>query len=118
MPYVVIDILGSGATIQNVTAILFPAIFPANRGGIPAWLGSGAVCLVVLTYVFGGGMRSLSFANALHATVLILLGGVILFLVLDKLGGAAAYGNWSRAQAGAPGPRRRRTCRARANWSS
>ena len=48
------------------------------------------VCLTVLTYVFGGGMRSLSFANALHATVLILLGGVILFLVLDKLGGAAA----------------------------
>ncbi len=90
VPYVVLNILGSGAIIQNVTANAFPSAFPATAGGIPAWLGSGVVCLTVLTYVFGGGMRSLSFANALHATVLILLGGVILFLVLDKLGGAQA----------------------------
>jgi SSS family solute:Na+ symporter len=90
VPYVVINILGSGATIQSVTAGAFPSIFAATGGGIPAWLGSAMVCLTVLTYVFSGGMRSLSFANALHASVLILLGGVILFLVLDKLGGAAA----------------------------
>ena len=48
------------------------------------------VCITVLTYVFGGGMRSLSFANAVHASVLILLGGVILFLIVGKLGGADA----------------------------
>jgi solute:Na+ symporter, SSS family len=90
VPYVVLNILGSGAIIQNVTAKAFPSIFPATDGGVPAWLGSGMVCLTVLTYVFSGGMRSLSFANALHATVLILLGGVILFLVLDKLHGAEA----------------------------
>ena len=48
------------------------------------------VCVTVLTYVFGGGMRSLSFANGLHATVLLLLGGVILFLIVGKLGGADA----------------------------
>ncbi len=35
-------------------------------------------------------MRSLSFANGVHATVLILLGGVILFLIVGKLGGADA----------------------------
>ena len=86
----VINILGSGATIQSVTAGAFPSLFAATGGGVPAWLGSAMVCLTVLTYVFSGGMRSLSFANALHAGVLILLGGVILFLVLDKLGGAAA----------------------------
>ena len=48
------------------------------------------VCITVLIYVFGGGMRSLSFANGVHATVLILLGGVILFLIVGKLGGADA----------------------------
>jgi len=94
IPYVVINILGSGATIAGVTAGAFPKIFPTNdpvtNGGIPAWLGSGMVCLTVLTYVFRGGMRSLSFANALHAGVLIILGGVILFLVIGKLGGASA----------------------------
>ena len=46
------------------------------------------VCITVLAYVFGGGMRSLSFANGVHATVLILLGGVILFLIVGTLGGA------------------------------
>src|SRR5208283_1105922 len=90
VPYVVLNILGSGATIQSVTVGAFPSLFAATGGGIPAWLGSAMVCLTVLTYVFSGGMRSLSFANALHAGVLILLGGVILFLVLDKLGGATA----------------------------
>ena len=53
------------------------------------------VCLTVLTYVFGGGMRSLSFANGLHASVLILLGGVILFLIIGKLGGPRRPRRWS-----------------------
>jgi len=113
VPYVVLNILGSGATIQSVTVGAFPSLFAATGGGIPAWLGSAMVCLTVLTYVFSGGMRSLSFANALHASVLILLGGVILFLVLDKLGGAAAAsalvaqqkpGLLVRGGAGLPGP--------------
>ncbi len=94
VPYVVINILGSGNIIQTVTAGAFPTVFPTDRietsGGIPPWLGSAMVCVTVLTYVFGGGMRSLSFANGLHATVLLLLGGVILFLIVGKLGGADA----------------------------
>ncbi len=94
IPYVVINVLGSGSIIQTVTAGAFPAVFPTNipatNGGIPPWIGSAMVCVTVLIYVFGGGMRSLSFANGVHATVLILLGGVILFLIVGKLGGAAA----------------------------
>jgi SSS family solute:Na+ symporter len=92
--YVVINIVGSGAIIFSVTAGAFPSAFPTpdlhTTGGIPPWLGSGLVCLTVLIYVFSGGMRSLSFANALHASVLIALGGVIMFLVLGRLGGPAA----------------------------
>jgi SSS family solute:Na+ symporter len=92
--YVVINIVGSGATIFSVTAGAFPHAFPTvdphTSGGVPPWLGSGLVCLTVLIYVFSGGMRSLSFANALHASVLIALGGVIMFLVLGRLGGATA----------------------------
>ena len=56
---------------------------------MPKWLGSAVVCVVVLIYVFSGGMRSLSFANGIHATVLVALGGIILFLVVGKLGGLA-----------------------------
>ena len=99
IPYVMINILGSGTTIAAVTKGAFPSLFgptcqgllhTGNEGAIPQWLGSAAVCVVVLLYVFGGGMRSLSWANALHASVLIALGGVILFLVVGKLGGASA----------------------------
>ncbi len=92
VPYVVVNVLGSGNIIQTVTAGAFPTVFPtdtpATSGGIPPWLGSAMVCITVLAYVFGGGMRSLSFANGVHATVLILLGGVILFLIVGTLGGA------------------------------
>jgi solute:Na+ symporter, SSS family len=99
IPYVMLNILGSGTTIAAVTKGAFPDLFgptchglfkTANVGAIPQWLGSATVCVVVLLYVFGGGMRSLSWANALHASVLIALGGVILFLVVGQLGGAVA----------------------------
>ena len=90
IPYVMLNIIGSGGAIETVTAHAFPGFFAATHGGIPKWLGSGAVCVVVLIYVFSGGMRSLSFANGIHATVLVLLGGVIMFLVVGQLGGAAA----------------------------
>jgi SSS family solute:Na+ symporter len=90
VPYVLINILGSGATIEKVTAGTFPHWFAATAGGIPAWLGSAVVCLVVLIYVFGGGMRSLAFANGLHAMVLVILGLTTLFLVVGKLGGPVA----------------------------
>ena len=85
----IINILGAGHTIRGVTQARFP-LFSADPGGIPDWLGSGAVCAVVLIYVFGGGMRSLAFANGLHASILILLGGVTLLLVMGKLGGPVA----------------------------
>jgi len=90
IPYVIINILGSGATIQGVTQGAFPRFFTATQGGIPAWLGSGTVCLVVLIYVFGGGMRSLAFANGLHASILVILGAAALLLVMGKLGGPVA----------------------------
>ena len=90
IPYVVINILGSGATIRSVTAGALPTIFPDTGGGIPDWLGSAVVCIVVLVYVFAGGMRSLAFANGLHASVLIVLGGITLFMVMGKLGGPVA----------------------------
>ena len=69
VPYVVINILGSGNIIQTVTAGAFPTIFPAatdGRHSALARLGDGLHH--GSDYVFGGGMRSLSFANGVHAT--------------------------------------------------
>ena len=90
IPYLLIGVLASGATIEKVTVGAFPSIFAATRGGIPAWLGSGAVCTVVLIYVFGGGVRSTAWANALQTCVFMVLGAVTLVLIAHKLGGAEA----------------------------
>ncbi len=90
IPYLLIGVLASGATIEKVTVGAFPAAFPATRGGIPSWLGSGAICTVVLIYVFGGGVRSTAWANALQTCVFMILGAVTLFIIADKLGGAEA----------------------------
>ena len=89
VPYVMLNIIGAGGAIETVTKGAFPGLFSATHGGVPQWLGSATVCIVVLIYVFSGGMRSLFFANGIHATVLVALGGVILFLVVGQLGGAA-----------------------------
>ena len=87
-----INILGSGNIRSKPSPRhAFSDFFPADRTAASRnWLGSAIVCVTVLIYVFGGGMRSLSFANGLHARVLVALGGVILFLVVGKLGGATA----------------------------
>jgi SSS family solute:Na+ symporter len=90
IPYIVINILGSGATIRSITTGAFPSLFPHTAGGIPEWLGSAAVCGVVLIYVFGGGMRSTAFANVLQTLILLALGFFTLTLVTGALGGPVA----------------------------
>ncbi len=67
IPYILLGVMASGTVIQAMTAGAFPGIemfqsLNANgtptvmNGGIPQWLGSLVVCLVVLMYVFFGGI--------------------------------------------------------------
>ncbi len=96
VPYIVINILGAGATIRVITAGAFPTLFPGAApgdrlaGGIPEPIGAAAVCAVVLIYVFGGGMRSTAFANVVQTLILLALGVFALSLVVGKLGGPVA----------------------------
>lgn len=90
IPYLLIGILASGATVEKVTVGAFPEIFAATRGGVPSWLGSAVICGVVMIYVFGGGVRSTAWANALQTCVFMALGVVTFFIISDKLGGAQA----------------------------
>ncbi len=88
--YLLIGIIPSGAVIAGVTRGAFPEVFPATAGSVPAWLGSLVICLVVLTYVFFGGMRGTAWANAFQTMVFMLLGVITFFAIADKLGGAEA----------------------------
>lgn len=95
VPYLLIGVIGAGATIERVTEGAFPSMFPAHgtgpaavqAGAIPFWLGAGVVCCVVLVYVFFGGVRGTAWANTFQTLVFIILGLVCFFAVADRFGG-------------------------------
>lgn len=95
IPYLLIGVIGAGATIEKVTGGAFPSVFPSHgsgpgmapAGAIPYWLGAGAICVVVLIYVFLGGVRGTAWANALQTVVFLALGIVTFAVVADSLGG-------------------------------
>ncbi len=94
IPYLLIGILGGGKVMQVMTAGAFPELFPHEAaplaGGLPVWLGAATICGVVLIYVFGGGLRSTAWANALQTCVFMVLGVVTFFVVAHRLGGVTA----------------------------
>ncbi len=90
IPYLLIGIIGGGTTITAITGGAFPDVFPAAKGGIPMWLGAGVICIVVLVYVFFGGVRGTTWANAFQTGVFIVLGLITFTLIADKLGGMEA----------------------------
>ena len=66
------------------------AAFAAYDYGIPPWLGSLVISLVVLIYVFFGGMRGTAWANTFQTIVFMILGVVTFFVISTKLGGLQA----------------------------
>lgn len=100
LPYVLIGILGAGAVVRGVTVDMFPATFPgvpdpiSGRllfvGAVPAWLTGGVVSLVVLFYIFLGGLRGAVWANALQTVVFMSSGVAAFWLIAGKLGGVGA----------------------------
>ncbi len=98
IPYLLIGVMGAGVTIEKVTGGAFPSIFPAQgvgpagvaAGAIPFWLGSAVICIVVLVYVFFGGVRGTAWANAFQTIVFILLGVITFSVIASRLGGLQA----------------------------
>ena len=93
IPYLLIGVMASGTVIQNMTAGAFPDFEPfatnsrVTSGGVPPYIGSLVVCLVVLCYVFFGGMRGTAWANAFQTTVFMVLGIVTFTVIANQLGG-------------------------------
>jgi SSS family solute:Na+ symporter len=88
--------------VQNMTAGAFPDVAafatasPGTNGGVPPWLGSLVICLVVLCYVFFGGMRGTAWANAFQTVVFMVLGVVTFCVIANKLGGKESL--WENLQ--------------------
>lgn len=76
VPYLLIGVMGGGLTLNQIT-----------EGAVPGWVGSLAVCLVVMGYVTLGGLRGTAWANTFQTLVFMTLGAVTFFWIVRELGG-------------------------------
>ncbi|HXV77246.1 MAG TPA: sodium:solute symporter family protein [Candidatus Polarisedimenticolaceae bacterium] len=76
IPYLLIGIKGGGLTLDSITG-----------GTVPEWVGSLAVCLVVLCYVTYGGLRGTAWANTFQTLLFMTLGAVAFIWITRELGG-------------------------------
>lgn len=90
IPYLLIGVMASGTVINSITEGAFESTFAAYDYGVPPWIGSLVICVVVLIYVFFGGMRGTAWANTFQTIVFMILGVVTFTLISDKLGGMEA----------------------------
>lgn len=92
IPYLLIGVMASGTFINAVTrgtfeAGTFPGFLEAGmNGGVPKSVASFAICVVVLIYVFFGGMRGTAWANTFQTCVFMVLGIVTFYVIAMKLG--------------------------------
>ena len=70
IPYIIIGIMGGGTTLNAISG-----------GRVPFWFGGAIVAMVVMSYVFFGGMRGTAWVNTFQ-TVLFLCFGVIALVVI------------------------------------
>ncbi|MFG0263155.1 MAG: sodium:solute symporter [Novipirellula sp. JB048] len=83
VPYLLVGVVSAGKAIEGATRGEFPAL--AENGGIPPWITALVICVVVLIYVFFGGMRGTAWANTFQTTVFMILGIVAFYLIATTL---------------------------------
>lgn len=76
IPYIIIAVMGGGTA--------FAAI---SRGMVPYWLGGAIVSLVVMGYVFFGGMRGTAWVNTLQTSLFLLFGTIAAIVIGSGMGG-------------------------------
>jgi len=94
IPYIVTGFIGAGSFVQGATKGMFPDTFatasPATNGAIPPWLSVLVVCVVVLFYIFQGGVRGAVWANAFQTILFLVAGVTAMWMIASSLGGADA----------------------------
>jgi len=92
VPYIIIAVMGGGTTLAAVSG-----------GVIPFWLGGAIVSLVVMGYVFFGGMRGTAWVNTLQTILFLLFGTIAVVVIGAGMGGfSAAMESLTRSAATAP----------------
>lgn len=79
VPYIIIGVMGGGTALSAMTG-----------GLVPYWLGGAIVALVVMGYVFFGGMRGTAWVNTFQTVLFLSFGAVALIVIGRGMGGFAA----------------------------
>lgn len=88
IPYLLIGVMSSGTVVSAVTVGAFRSeSLAAYDYGVPPALGSLVISIVVLIYVFFGGMRGTAWANAFQTMIFMVLGIITFWLISSELGG-------------------------------
>jgi solute:Na+ symporter, SSS family len=79
VPYIVIGVMGGGTALSAISG-----------GLVPYWLGGAVVAVVVMTYVFFGGMRGTAWVNTFQTLLFLAFGSVALVVIGSGMGGFTA----------------------------
>jgi solute:Na+ symporter, SSS family len=76
IPYVIIGIMGGGTTLYTISG-----------GVVPFWFGGAVVAMVVMSYVFFGGMRGTAWVNTFQTVLFLCFGAIALIVIGVGMGG-------------------------------
>jgi SSS family solute:Na+ symporter len=76
VPYIIIGIMGGGTTLYTISG-----------GRVPFWFGGAIVALVVMGYVFFGGMRGTAWVNTFQTVLFLCFGALALIVIGVGMGG-------------------------------
>jgi solute:Na+ symporter, SSS family len=76
VPYIVIAVMGGGTTLRAVSG-----------GLVPYWLGGAVVSMVVMGYVFFGGMRGTAWVNTFQTVLFLSFGAIAVAVIARGMGG-------------------------------
>lgn len=79
VPYIIIGIMGGGTALSAI-----------SNGWVPFWAGGAIVAMVVMSYVFFGGMRGTAWVNTFQTILFLSFGAVALLVIGNGIGG---FGN-------------------------
>ena len=76
VPYIIIGIMGGGTTLTTISG-----------GLVPYWFGGAIVALVVMSYVFFGGMRGTAWVNTFQTILFLAFGAIAIIVIAAGMGG-------------------------------
>ncbi|HVQ38420.1 MAG TPA: sodium:solute symporter family protein [Pyrinomonadaceae bacterium] len=88
VPYIIIGIMGGGTTLHTISG-----------GLVPYWFGGAIVAMVVMGYVFFGGMRGTAWVNTFQTILFLTFGAIAIVVIGTGMGG---FRNAAQALASSP----------------